>query len=176
MLAVVIELDAGAGDEIPHSLRDQHLTRRRRCRPACGDVHRNAAELVADSLALGGVDAGTYVEPEQRRRVLDRAGAADRARGAVERRHEPVAGRVDLDAAEALKLTPDRLVVPLEQLAPAAVAECDGSLGRSDDVGEENRGEDAIGVRYGTHACEELLDLVDDRIGLADDRTAILSR
>ena len=49
--------------------------------------------------------------------------AADRARRAVEGREESVAGGVDLVAAVAQRLPADERVMPLEQLAPAPVAE-----------------------------------------------------
>ena len=60
-----------------------------------------------------------------------------------------------------------RCVVLVEQLAPAPVAELGRALGRADDVGEEHGREHAIRLGPGPDAREELLDLVDDRVGIA---------
>jgi hypothetical protein len=49
----------------------------------------------------------------------DGTGAADSARGPVERGEEAVAGRIDLVAAETVELLPDRLVMALQQFAQA---------------------------------------------------------
>jgi hypothetical protein len=72
-------------------------------------------------------------------------GAADRACRAVERRHEAVARRVDLDAAEPLELVAHLRVMALEELAPAAVAER-GPPRRADNVRDKDRREDAVGL------------------------------
>src|SRR5581483_1868225 len=117
--AAVLELDPGAGDEVLHRLRDDDLPgARARCDPR-GDVHGDAAQLVAEPLALARMDTGADVDAEDAARVLDRAGAPDGAGGPVERGHEAVAGAVDLLAAEALELAADVGVVALEELAPA---------------------------------------------------------
>jgi hypothetical protein len=62
----------------------------------------------------------------------------------IERREEPVAGRVELAAAEAAELAADGRVMPLEQRTPARVAQQGCDPGRADDVGEEDRCEDAL--------------------------------
>ena len=62
----------------------------------------------------------------------------------VERGEEAVAGRLDLHAAVALELTSDRPIVRVEELAPTTVADLDRALGRPDDVGEQDRLEDAV--------------------------------
>src|SRR5205085_1301330 len=75
--------------------------------------------------------------------VTDRAGAADRARRAVEAgREEAVPGGVDRLAAEARELAPDRGVVLRQEGRPRA-AELRGPGGRVDEIGEENGREDA---------------------------------
>ena len=47
-------------------------------------------------------------------------------------------------AAKAYEVAPDGGVVMVEKIAPALVAKCGSLLRRTDDIGEENRGEDAI--------------------------------
>ena len=44
----------------------------------------NAAEIVADEFALAGVEAGSHLDPKAVHRITGRAGAADRARRAIE--------------------------------------------------------------------------------------------
>ena len=60
----------------------------------------------------------------------------------------------------------------LEQLAPAAVAELDGPLGRADDVGEEDGGQHAVGLRHRPRAGQELLDLVGELVDVRRRRSS----
>ena len=53
----------------------------------------------------------------------DRRGRADGAGGAVEANEEPVAGRVDLPAAEPVQSRAHHVVMLLQQEAPPPVAE-----------------------------------------------------
>jgi hypothetical protein len=78
-------------------------------------------------LAFAGVQAGTDREPKLAHTFDDGACAANRPCGAVERGEESVTGRVDLAPTEAQQLPSDQRVMPLEQLAPAPVAELDAS-------------------------------------------------
>src|SRR5205085_4886335 len=101
-------------------------------------------DLSVDDLAFAGVQAGPHLDPEIADRLGDRARAPDRARGAVERRKEAVAGGVDLNPAMANELPSDDLVVLLKQLAPPAVTERRSTFARADDVGEHDRREHAV--------------------------------
>ena len=66
----------------------------------------------------------------------------------------------DLPATEPRQaLAHDRVMVA-EQRSPAAVAQLGGMLGGRDDVREENRREDAVGLAAAPGAGQELLDLV----------------
>jgi hypothetical protein len=69
--------------------------------------------------------------------AIARAGPSKTAQEAVPR-------DVQLAAAEAPQLPPHARVVLLEELAPLAIAELGRTLGRSDDVGEEDGGERAL--------------------------------
>jgi hypothetical protein len=100
-----------------------------------------------------------------RDRVDDGTGTTDRTRRTVEGREKPVSGRVDLATAEALQLAADGGMVGLEQLAPATVAELGCAHGRADEVGEEHRREDLVGLRPLAHAGQELTDLGEREIG-----------
>ena len=91
----------------------------------CADVDGDASHLPVDDLALARVKAGADLEAELSDALGDRAGAADRARRAVERGEEPVAGLVELSAPKAAELPSNESVVRFENLAPARVAELD---------------------------------------------------
>ena len=66
------------------------------------------------------------------------------------------------------EVSADRGVMALEQLAPAAVTEARGHLGRADDVGEEDRRQRPFGFMALTAADEELFDLVEEGVLVAD--------
>ena len=55
----------------------------------------------------------------------------------------------------------------LEQLAPAAVAELGRPLGRANDVGEQYRGQDPGRRGARPDAGEELLDVLEDQLGVS---------
>src|SRR5262245_60969160 len=92
------------------------------------------------------MEPGADLETEPAHGLPDREAAADTASGAVECRDEAVAGRRDLATAKALDLLARCPVVPLEHLAPRAVAELGGPLGRPHDVRKQHRREHAVVV------------------------------
>ena len=71
----------------------------------------------------------------------------------------------------------DRGVVGGEQVAPARVAQARGVAGRVDDVGEQDRQQRAAPPAASRRAAgQELLDLGDQRVGVADARQAVDAR
>src|SRR5205807_3446091 len=121
--AAVGELDPRADDEIAHRARHEHLAG---CRPrayARADVHGHAANVGVDQLTLTGVHAGAHTDAERADVLADRARAADRAGGTVERRQEAVAKRLDLVPAERCQLATHELIVAVEQRMPTVAAE-----------------------------------------------------
>src|SRR5690348_15676970 len=127
------------------------------------------AQLRLDALALARVHSGPDLDAELGRARVNRLCAPDRARGAVEGRHEPVAGGVDLVSTESQELAPHGRVMILQEVAPAAVAERRRLLGRADDVGEENGRQHTISFRGAAGAGQALLDLVRERIAVAEE-------
>jgi hypothetical protein len=67
-------------------------------------------------------------------------------------------------------------VVPFEEVPPAAIAEARGLLRRADDVREQHGGEHPVGLGAVPHAREELLDLVEDRVGVLPPGHVVLAR
>jgi hypothetical protein len=104
------------------------------------------------------------------------ARAADGASRTVERGKKTVAGGVDLGPTPVAQLISHDHVVSREQFAPALVTQLCCALGRSDDVGEENSGEDSVRIRAPAHACEEPFDLVQDPVLITDPGEVILPR
>ncbi len=112
MLAAILELEAGPGDEVLRCRADENVARVTERHDAGTHVHGDAARLLArTALDLARVHAGTHREPERAESVLDRLRAADRARRPVEDREDPVPGGIDLLAGEAVELASHRLVV-----------------------------------------------------------------
>ena len=69
------------------------------------------------------MDPGANLEAELRDALDDLAGARDRPSRPVEAREEPVARDVELTAAEAGQIGADDLMMLLEQLTPATIAQ-----------------------------------------------------
>src|SRR5580692_11231637 len=79
--------------------------------------------------------------------------------------------------AKAREIAPNCGVMIVEQVAPAAVAERGGLLGRADDVGEEYRGEHPVDRHRRPRAGQKLFDRIGDLGGvLADERYVVFSR
>ena len=80
---------------------------------------------------------------------------SDRAGRAIERGQQSVAGRLH-EAAPMPGDPPLRdIVVLVEQLSPAVVADADVCLGRRNDVGEQYGREHPVGRGLRRFACEE---------------------
>ena len=173
VVATLVKLDAGAGDEVLHGLGHENLPAiRKRCNPRAG-VNSDPSDLATKEFALARVYAPAHFEADSARVRRNCERTADRTRRAVESREEAVTGGVNFTSAPAGQLPPHRRLMLSKQVTPAAVAEPRGALGRADDVGEEDRRQYAIGVPDRAHAGEELLDLVEHRILVADPRQMI---
>src|SRR3954451_20389741 len=175
--AAPVELQARADDRPVDRARGQHLAGLRHPGDARGDVDGHAADVVADQLALARVQPRAQLDAQAADRLHDRARAAQRVgRRTVEGGQERVADGLDLAPAVALDLAPDRVVVGGEQVAPAAVAQARGMPGRVDDVGEQHGHEPPLQPAGGVAAAgEELLDLAEQRLGVAEHRQAVLA-
>jgi hypothetical protein len=101
------------------------------------------------------VHAGANLDPQAAEGLDDDRRAPDGAARLVEEREEPVAGGVDLAAAEALQRAPDGRMTLCEQAPPLFVAQLCRALGGSDDVGEQHGRERRSGasVRRGMGEC-----------------------
>src|SRR5207247_6928138 len=96
------------------------------------------------------------LEPDRTQLPDDCHGASHRTRRPVERREEPIAGRVDLTTPVPDELATHHCAVPLEQLHPCVVTKGAGPLGRLDAIREEAGREHSVVLRGRTNAGEEL--------------------
>ena len=83
-----------------------------------GDVDADTADLVVSHLDLAGVNAYSDLETEPIELLLQAKRAAHRPGGAVERRHNPVAGRLAELAAELLEMLTSHTIVDGEVIEP----------------------------------------------------------
>src|SRR5690242_5528490 len=116
------------------------------------------------------------VDPERADAVADDGRTVDRARGTVESREEAVPDGPDLATPVACELATDEAMVRVEKGPPVTVAARRRLLGRADDVGEEDGREHPIASRSEPDARQELLDLADERIRVADPRDVVDAR
>ena len=84
----------------------------------------------------------------------------------VERSKESVTRRLDLAATVLLERTSNHPIMSVEQLPPSSISERRCTFGRRDDIGEEHRGEDAVGIDPFRGPCgsEKTSDLLDDEV------------
>src|SRR5262245_9283051 len=101
-------------------------------------------------------------------RLSYRTGTSDRSRWAVESRKEAIARGLNLLPAISLKFLTRESVIGLEECPPRAISQPCRVLGRPYDVGEKHRGEHTIELRGRPHARQELLDLVEGAVDVAD--------
>src|SRR5437762_13298852 len=114
------------------------------------------------------MQSAAHYNAERAHRFGYRGSAAHRPRRTVEGRHEAVAEVLDLAPAKPLQLLPHRLVVAIEQRAPLPVAKLGGAPRRIDDVGEHDRREHPVHILLAARPGEELLDLIDKAVTVAD--------
>src|SRR5829696_1979284 len=155
----------GAGDQVADGPGDEDLPGGGLAEDAGGDVDGDPADVVAADFDLAGVQAGADLEVDVAELLAEADRAGDGPPGAVEGGQEAVAGRLDHPPAPLLDQAAADVVVDLEQVPPAAVAELAGPLGRGHDVGEQDRGQHP-GRRGGlADPGQELLDGVQGELG-----------
>src|SRR4051794_723553 len=122
------------------------------------------------------MEAGADLHPLAMRRRGQRLRAADAARRPVEGCEEAVADGLDGGAAMVAELLSSCPLVRLEELAPAAVAQLGGGPGGVDDVGEQDRGENPVALGGLAAARQELLDLAQHALAVAEPGRVVVAR
>ncbi len=85
-----------------------------------------------------------------------------------------VARGVQFSPAEPCQLLADDGIEALDQFLPSPVSEFGGPLGGTHDVDEEHGCQYTVGLQIRARAGEELLDLLDDRVLIADPGEVVL--
>jgi hypothetical protein len=133
--AAILEAKAGPGDEFAQGARNEDLARAGEVGDLRADRYRDPGDLAVVQLALAGVKTGAHPEADRLDRIASGGRRLDRPSRPVEGGEEPVAGGVELEAADSAQLTPDEGVVARQRVASGCVAEVGRELGRADDVG-----------------------------------------
>src|SRR3974377_2365357 len=102
-------------------------------------------------------------------------GALNRPGRAIKGRQCAISGVLNNAASEALDLAKDSGVLRVEKLFPLPVTQTCQVFGGSDDVGEHDRGKYPIRTRSMANTGQELLDLLDDSVGVTKPRPMVLS-
>src|SRR5207244_6376186 len=123
VFAEIAEGYARASGEILDGARDDDLVGGRQSANARRHVHGDAGDVVASLLDLPGVETGAALETDLAGGVADRTRRPNRARRAVERGEHAIARALHGPTGEPIQLPAHDNVVPVEQLAPLAVAE-----------------------------------------------------
>ena len=139
----ILELQVGPRNDVPHGASHDDLARSRVANHSGACVHRDSPDLAVVSDALPGVEPSSSLQSELSERIRDRGGASDRRRRRVEGREEPVAGIIDLASTPSIEQIADPGVVGLQEQGPPAVTERCRQPSRADQVGEEQRDQDA---------------------------------
>jgi hypothetical protein len=99
-------------------------------------VDGDSPDVVAPQFTLAGVQTASYLNAQFRHSFGECRGTSDSAGRSVERGQKSVARVLDFAALEASDFGPGELIVALEHLAPASVAELCSSSRRVDDVSD----------------------------------------
>ena len=102
------------------------------------------SEIIASNFTFARVQPHPEIDTQLARGLTDGLSAPDGASGAVERGHEPVTGGIDLPPTESAELFSHGSIVSVQERAPALVAQRCGVCGGTDDVGDQDGGEDPI--------------------------------
>jgi hypothetical protein len=111
MGAPIGEWDARTTHQVGDGAGDEDFAGLGECLDALGDVDGDAPDIVTVQLDFAGMEPNPHIDTDGAHRVADGTGAAHGSPRPVEGRQEPVAGRLDLSAAEAFKFGAGEAVV-----------------------------------------------------------------
>src|SRR6478752_1457356 len=163
------EAQARAGDEVGYDPRYQDFVRLRLRHDARGGMDGYAPDVMAPDLDFAGMKARAQRQSDLLRGRPERQGTAYGAARSIESRQNAVAGRLDQSPAMPLKQLNCQLIVTIQQSPPCLIAFRSSAPCRIDDVGEQNRGKNALEAIRRTVAMpgDELFDVAKQRVGIA---------
>ena len=166
MSSQISELDPRSQDEILDGPRDQNRARFGLRHDPVGEMHGQPPDLITGQLHLSGMEPGSNLDAELIQFIGDPRRADDCSGRAVEHRKKAIAGVVHLASSVLAQVLPDQIVVGLTQGDPGGVTDPSGGLRGADYVGEQDRAQHTIHRRYRGSSCQELLDLIQDCVGV----------
>jgi hypothetical protein len=137
------------------------------------NVDSYAIHVVCASFYLADMQPSAHAETYSGHNFDNRGCTTQRPRWTIERNEKTVAQRLDLTTAEPSNLSPGKLIVTGQQCLPCTVTELTRALRRVDDIGKQNGCQHAICRNRWPRASQELLNLVVQTIGVADQRVVI---
>ena len=174
VFAAVYQPVAGADAEVADGAADEHFIRPGERADPCADVHGEAADIVlGKQFAFARMQPRADLQAQLAHAVTDRGALLIARLGPSNVASAP--SPRDFTKRPRCRSTSvaDHVIVPFEQRPPGAVAHRRGALGRSDDVREQHGREDAVADRRWARAGEELLDLIDGPVHVAENDGAI---
>ncbi len=155
--------DLRANDQVSDGPRSKDLVWSRQRRNAGTDVDRHAADVAATTLDLSSMKSDAYLDSKALRATTDRTCTLNGSSRSVERRQEPVTGRLDFVSSECSKFTTHHRVMGIETIMPGSISVLCGKAGGTHDVREHNGREIPVVDRYWTRPYERFLDCVEDQ-------------
>jgi hypothetical protein len=148
MLAPIFEDEARSGDEHGYRSGNPQLARRGCIEHASSDVDGDAGDVTPSSLDFAGVEACTDLYAEGTERITERRRAPDGPSGPVEGRKNSVTGGLEQVAGVLFDHRAGHDIVTVKQVAPSLVTNRRKVLGRSHEVGEEDRSQRTVSVAW----------------------------
>jgi hypothetical protein len=146
---------ATTNEKISDCLRDEDVACSTFAHHSRTDADRDTADFPGDDLAFADVDSSSNVDSNRAQSIAERESAIGCPRGRIERGVEAVTSRIDFHAVMAVQFVANDRVVLLYQPSPTLIAKLGGHRGTTNDVLEEQRGEETlnlgrpVGVRIG---------------------------
>ena len=144
--ATRLEHKAGTSREVLDGARDEHFTRPGERADPGRNVDGDARDIRTGQLDLARMEPSPDSQPVRRDRVTNGEGTTNRPGRPVERRKEPVAGRLHLVPSKPFERRPSLSVVLPEKPAPFGITKLGGARGRPDEDGEEDGRKDPVGL------------------------------
>jgi hypothetical protein len=133
-------------DKVTAGARYPHFAWLRLPADASSDVDCESGEVVANDLTLARVEPGPDLDTEIADGIDQRLGAADRAGRPGKHAERAVAHHLDHPTTVSVDMSPQDGLVAVKHAAPAVTALLGRLLGRTDDVSEENGGQETTPV------------------------------
>lgn len=155
------ELVPGTDHEIFHRPRYNDLSRFREIGNSRADMDGYSAKGIAVDAAFAGMYPRANFEAEWLETVGNLEGTGNGSGRRIESRDKPVSSRIDFAPAISGELGSYDLVMRVQRSLPGFITQRYSHLGGTDDVGNENRGQEPIRHRLSSCSRQKRLDRVE---------------